>query len=171
MHCRQADKWLDRALDEGLPPAQNALLEAHLAACPRCRLLVDNTFATPILCRPLALGADLVMESVSKMMNGAAKTVLVVEDRPDVRKLTGRLLSHLGYQVVEAHDGSSALSLLRQRHVGDVLAGHRGAQLVDLVTRALGEFSVYVQLEIAGHAGRIRWPRAHVGRRPVPASR
>ena len=28
-------------------------------------LLVDNTFATPAICKPLALGADLVMESVS----------------------------------------------------------------------------------------------------------
>ena len=40
------------------------------------RLLVDNTFATPILCQPLALGADLVMESVSKMMNGHGDVML-----------------------------------------------------------------------------------------------
>ena len=39
-------------------------------------LLVDNTFATPILCKPLALGADLVMESVSKMMNGHGDVML-----------------------------------------------------------------------------------------------
>lgn len=39
-------------------------------------LLVDNTFATPCLCRPLDLGADLVMESVSKMMNGHSDVML-----------------------------------------------------------------------------------------------
>ncbi len=39
-------------------------------------LLVDNTFATPALCRPLSLGADLVMESVSKMMNGHSDVML-----------------------------------------------------------------------------------------------
>jgi len=39
-------------------------------------LLVDNTFATPYLCRPLELGADLVMESVSKMMNGHSDVML-----------------------------------------------------------------------------------------------
>jgi methionine-gamma-lyase len=34
------------------------------------RLMVDNTFANPLLCRPLALGADLVMESLSKSISG-----------------------------------------------------------------------------------------------------
>jgi cystathionine beta-lyase/cystathionine gamma-synthase len=39
-------------------------------------LLVDNTFATPVLCQPLRWGADLVMESVSKMMNGHSDVML-----------------------------------------------------------------------------------------------
>ncbi len=39
-------------------------------------LLVDNTFATPVLCQPLTLGADLVLESVSKMMNGHSDVML-----------------------------------------------------------------------------------------------
>ena len=30
------------------------------------RLLVDNTFASPAVCRPVALGVDLVMESLTK---------------------------------------------------------------------------------------------------------
>lgn len=42
------------------------------------RLLVDNTFATPVLCRPLDLGADFVVESVSKMMNGHSDVMLGV---------------------------------------------------------------------------------------------
>jgi len=40
------------------------------------KLLVDNTFATPALCRPLQLGADFVMESISKMMNGHSDVML-----------------------------------------------------------------------------------------------
>ncbi|MBB74104.1 MAG: hypothetical protein CMJ75_06275 [Planctomycetaceae bacterium] len=40
------------------------------------QLLVDNTFASPVLCRPLEQGADLVMESVSKMMNGHSDVML-----------------------------------------------------------------------------------------------
>lgn len=39
-------------------------------------LMVDNTFATPIFCRPLDLGAHLVMESVSKMINGHSDVML-----------------------------------------------------------------------------------------------
>ena len=35
-------------------------------------LLVDNTFASPILCRPLELGADAVMESATKYLCGHA---------------------------------------------------------------------------------------------------
>ncbi len=40
---------------------------AHAAGVP---LLIDNTFATPYLCRPLTLGADIVMHSVTKWIGG-----------------------------------------------------------------------------------------------------
>jgi len=40
---------------------------AHGAGLP---LLIDNTFASPILCRPLELGADLVMHSLTKWIGG-----------------------------------------------------------------------------------------------------
>lgn len=40
------------------------------------RLLVDNTFASPAVCRPLALGADLVMESITKIINGHSDVML-----------------------------------------------------------------------------------------------
>ncbi len=33
-------------------------------------VVVDNTFASPALCRPLALGADLVVESATKYLSG-----------------------------------------------------------------------------------------------------
>ena len=35
-------------------------------------LIVDNTFATPILCRPFEFGADIVIHSTSKYMDGHA---------------------------------------------------------------------------------------------------
>ncbi|MDR3596979.1 aminotransferase class I/II-fold pyridoxal phosphate-dependent enzyme [Clostridium sp.] len=35
-------------------------------------LIVDNTFATPILCRPMEFGADIVIHSTSKYMDGHA---------------------------------------------------------------------------------------------------
>lgn len=38
-------------------------------------LLVDNTFASPALCRPLEHGADLVWESTTKWLHGSGTTV------------------------------------------------------------------------------------------------
>lgn len=49
---------------------------AHLTHDHQCRLLVDNTFASPVMCRPLELGADLVMESLTKIINGASDITL-----------------------------------------------------------------------------------------------
>lgn len=40
---------------------------AHAAGVP---LLIDNTFATPFLSRPIELGADIVMHSVTKWLGG-----------------------------------------------------------------------------------------------------
>lgn len=40
---------------------------AHAAGVP---LLIDNTFATPYLCRPIEMGADIVMHSVTKWLGG-----------------------------------------------------------------------------------------------------
>lgn len=39
-------------------------------------LMIDNTFATPYICRPAVLGADLVVESLSKFINGHSDLML-----------------------------------------------------------------------------------------------
>ncbi len=49
---------------------------AEIAHRNEAVLLIDNTFASPILCRPLELGADLVMESLTKTMNGHSDVIL-----------------------------------------------------------------------------------------------
>ncbi len=49
---------------------------AKLAHQHGARLLVDNTFAGPTICRPLEHGADLVMESLTKIMNGHSDVLL-----------------------------------------------------------------------------------------------
>jgi cystathionine gamma-synthase len=46
----------------------DAIAEAAQAA--GSRLLVDNTFATPLLLRPLEVGADAVVHSTTKFLNG-----------------------------------------------------------------------------------------------------
>lgn len=43
---------------------------AELAHAQGAALIVDNTFATPVLCRPLAWGADFVVHSATKYLGG-----------------------------------------------------------------------------------------------------
>ena len=45
---------------------------ARIAHAHNVPLIVDNTFATPILCRPIEFGADIVIHSTSKYMDGHA---------------------------------------------------------------------------------------------------
>ena len=45
---------------------------AHAAGVP---LIVDNTFPTPVLCRPFEFGADIVTHSTTKYMDGHAAQV------------------------------------------------------------------------------------------------
>lgn len=45
---------------------------AHAMGVP---MIVDNTFATPILCKPFEFGADIVIHSTSKYMDGHAVQV------------------------------------------------------------------------------------------------
>ncbi len=51
------EMWAKAAHDHGVP------------------LIIDNTFATPILCRPMEWGADIVTHSTSKYMDGHAVQV------------------------------------------------------------------------------------------------
>jgi len=43
---------------------------AELAHAHDCPLMIDNTFATPYLCRPLEWGADIVVYSATKFIGG-----------------------------------------------------------------------------------------------------
>lgn len=43
---------------------------AEVAHAAGARVVADGTVATPVLCRPLRLGADLVMHSATKQLNG-----------------------------------------------------------------------------------------------------
>lgn len=45
---------------------------ANIAHRHNVPLIVDNTFATPILCKPFEYGADIVIHSTSKYMDGHA---------------------------------------------------------------------------------------------------
>lgn len=60
-------RFVETIANPGFPLAD---LEAIAATKGDGLLLVDNTFASPALCRPLERGADLVCESATKYLNG-----------------------------------------------------------------------------------------------------
>lgn len=53
-------------------------------------LVVDNTFATPLVQRPIELGADLVVHSTTKFLDGQGRTIggVVLGDSFLIRELT-----------------------------------------------------------------------------------
>jgi cystathionine gamma-synthase len=59
--------------------------------------VVDNTLSTPLITRPLELGADVVVHSVTKYLSGHSDVVLgatVVPDTERGRRIGERLLRH-----------------------------------------------------------------------------
>lgn len=48
---------------------------AKIAHAHQVPLIIDNTFATPILCKPFLYGADIIVHSTSKYMDGHAVQV------------------------------------------------------------------------------------------------
>jgi cystathionine beta-lyase/cystathionine gamma-synthase len=62
-------------------PSNPLLKITDIAACSAIarrngvRTVVDNTFATPVLQRPIALGADIVVHSTTKYINGHSDTL------------------------------------------------------------------------------------------------
>ncbi len=60
-------RYVETMANPGFPLAD---LEALALTKGDGLLIVDNTFASPVLCRPLELGADLVCESATKYLNG-----------------------------------------------------------------------------------------------------
>ena len=74
--------------------------------------------------------------------------ILIVEDDKNARHLFARILSKVGYQVVEAADGEEALALLQAR---------AGFELVmtDLVMPGVDGVSLAKQI-------RLRWPETKI---------
>jgi cystathionine gamma-synthase len=90
--------WIESPTNPGLQVADVETLTA--AAHERGILVVvDNTFATPISSTPLALGADIVVHSVTKMLAGHSDVVLgavVTRDPELAQRLLRRRTMHGG---------------------------------------------------------------------------
>jgi cystathionine beta-lyase/cystathionine gamma-synthase len=102
---------------------------ADLAHKHNVRLVVDNTFASPYLQRPIEFGADLVTHSTTKYLNGHSDSVggIVVAVREDdinwltfVQNAEGAILSPFDSWLVLR--GTKTLTLRMQQHNTNGLA-------------------------------------------------
>ena len=102
------------------------------------KVVVDNTFATPAVQRPLELGADVVVHSVTKYLGGHSDLIggaLVASD-PDLLERLGFLLNAVGavpgpMDCYLALRGLKTLAMRMERHgasaaaIADFLDGHQ----------------------------------------------
>jgi len=110
---------------------------AEIAHRHGARLLVDNTFASPCLQRPIEMGADLVVHSTTKYLNGHSDSVggIVVAAREDdagwltfIQNAEGAILSPFDSWLVLR--GTKTLALRMAQHntngmaLAEFLKGH-----------------------------------------------
>jgi cystathionine beta-lyase/cystathionine gamma-synthase len=136
-------------------------------------VIADNTFATPVLQRPLALGADLVMHSLTKALAGHSDLVAgalvgsrerVEAARGTMKILGGCLDPHAAFLV---RRGMKTLHLRVERQCANALAlaraleGHAAVRRVlypglpshpghEVARRQMSAFGGMVTLELAG---------------------
>jgi methionine-gamma-lyase len=85
-------------------PANPTIKLSDLEGCARIArdsdalLVVDNTFATPLLQKPIALGADIVVHSLTKFVNGHSDVVagMIVTARDELHDRVASMLHGLG---------------------------------------------------------------------------
>jgi cystathionine beta-lyase/cystathionine gamma-synthase len=107
------------------------------------KVVVDNTFMTPYFQRPLALGADVVLHSVTKYLNGHSDMIggaLITSDEALAEAL--RFLQNAAGGVPGPMDcwlalrGTKTLAVRMERHdanaraLAEFLAGHPGVSKV-----------------------------------------
>ena len=107
------------------------------------RLVVDNTFMSPYFQRPLELGADIVVHSTTKYLNGHSDSiggVVILNDEEDARQIAfiqnaaGAILSPMDAFLIMR--GTKTLAVRMRQHdengrqVAQFLAEHPAAQKV-----------------------------------------
>ncbi len=101
---------------------------AELAHDAGVLLAVDSTFAGPMLQRPLDLGADYVLHSLTKYLNGQGDAVggVVLGPREGIRRIRQDMLIHLGgamspFNAWLIMRGLTTLPLRMARHCANAL--------------------------------------------------
>ena len=163
-------RYVETMANPGFPLADLAALAATKGDG---LLIVDNTFASPVLCRPLELGADLVCESATKYLNGhhdvmagvvAGSRELVTAARahqievgsildPFPAFLVRRGLKTLALRVERAGENAREVSSFLEGHAkvaGVLYAGLESYPQHDLARRQLDGFGGMLAFELEG---------------------
>lgn len=141
------------------------------------RVVVDNTFATPLLQQPLSLGADVVVHSVTKMLSGHSDVVLgavvcraaeVADTFEGLRSLHGAIagpmeawLALRGIRTLPARldrAQRTAAEIARRLEAHDAVdavhyPGLDSHPARDVVLRQMSGFGNMISFEVAGGAG------------------
>jgi cystathionine beta-lyase/cystathionine gamma-synthase len=116
---------------------------ARICKSKKVELVVDNTFMSPYFQQPLALGADMVVHSTTKFLNGHSDglggvVVCTRQDQADqlafVQKAAGAILSPFECWLILRGTKTLAVRMLQHdsngRQVADFLAGHKKVRRV-----------------------------------------
>jgi cystathionine gamma-lyase len=116
----------------------------ELAKSRSIRVAVDNTFATPVFQRPLELGADIVMHSVTKYINGHSDVIggAVITSDPELAEQIGFLQFAAGavqapFDCYMAHRGVKTLVVRMQQHQASAMEIAAHLEQHSKVTRVL----------------------------------
>jgi cystathionine gamma-synthase len=134
--------WIETPSNPYLRIADIAAL-AELAHGRGALVVVDNTFATPYLQRPLELGADLVVHSTTKYLGGHSDVIggFVATTDEEVDRRIGFVQNAAGavpgpFDCFLVLRGVKTLAVRMERHcanaarVAEALQGHRGVARV-----------------------------------------
>ncbi len=116
--------YLESPANPTMTIADIAKICALAHTIPGCMVFVDNTYCTPYLQKPIELGADVVLHSATKYLNGHGDVIAgIVAGRKEfvdqvryfgVKDLTGSVLSPFdAYLIVR---GFKTLALRMERH-------------------------------------------------------
>lgn len=135
------------------------------------RLVVDNTFMSPYFQRPLGLGADIVVHSTTKYLNGHSDSIggaAILNDDDDIKKMAfiqnsaGAIISPMDSWLVVR--GTKTLAVRMRQHdengrkVAQFLLEHPGVKKVnypglkshpqhDLARRQMSGFGAMISFE------------------------
>jgi methionine-gamma-lyase len=148
---------------------------------PDCLVMVDNTFATPYITRPLGLGADIVLHSATKYLNGHGDVIAgLAAGRQDlINRVRGEGQKDITGSVLSPHDAFLLLRGIKTlkyrmdvhcdnaRKVADFLAGHPAVAAVQypglnnhpghaIAKKQMSQFGGIISFEVKGGYDRAR---------------